>query len=361
MRSAGTNLLFINKLQIDNFRNLSRVSIKAHPKQNVLYGGNGAGKTSVLEALVVLSRGRSFRTTQAAELLGAQGKHFRIFIETENEQGARARMGLERTGSHWRARKDGMDLSQLSQLTRALPVVLMEPNSHLLVSGPPETRRKYLDWGMFHVEHDFMDVYRRYSKILKQRNAALRNRQVEVMDSIDDVLADLGVRIDGLRRAHTDSVSTKTRQLLKELSPGLGCIEFRYRKGWSGDTLRESLKINRDNDLQRGSTGSGPHRADVVMTFNDGPAKGVLSRGEQKILSAALLLSQADILKSCGDAPVMLMDDLASEFDERHFENVLEMTRQVGGQVWVTGTREYQSGEDFSLFHVEHGEVQEMV
>lgn len=337
------------------------MSIEAHPQLNVLFGGNGAGKTSVLEALVVLSRGRSFRTTQAAELLGGQGKQFRIFVETVNDENKHSRLGLERTGSHWRARKNGVDLSQLSQLTRSLPIVLMEPNSHLLVSGAPEVRRKYLDWGLFHVEHQFLDVYRRYSKILKQRNAALRNRQENVLDSIDDVLADLGVLLGRFRKAHTDAARKKTRKLLKKLSPGLDCIELEYRQGWTGDTLRDSLEINRDNDLQRGSTMSGPHRADVALILNGAPARGVLSRGEQKILSAALLLSLAEILKSNGDAPVMLMDDLASEFDERHYENVLEKTRQVGGQVWVTGTREHHSGKDFSLFHVKHGEVQKMV
>ena len=162
--------MFIKRLQIENIRNLARVDIEPDPNLNILFGANGAGKTSVLESLVVLSRGRSFKTNQANELTGPEGDSFRVFAETVNHSNKITRMGLERSGKHWRARKNGKDLSQLSQLTRDLPVVMMEPNSHLLVSGPPETRRKYLDWGMFHVEQEFLGTWRRFSKILKQRN-----------------------------------------------------------------------------------------------------------------------------------------------------------------------------------------------
>ena len=132
--------MFIKTLQIENIRNLARVDIEPSPTLNILFGANGAGKTSVLESLVVLSRGRSFRTNQANELIGPEGNSFRVFAESSNHARKTIRLGLERSGKHWRARKNGDDLSQLSQLTRDLPLVLMEPNSHLLVSGPPEVR-----------------------------------------------------------------------------------------------------------------------------------------------------------------------------------------------------------------------------
>jgi DNA replication and repair protein RecF len=353
--------LFIKKLQIENIRNLARVNIDPSPNLNVLIGVNGAGKTSVLESLVVLSRGRSFRTNQANELIGPEGDAFRVFAETQNHPEKTCRLGLERSGKHWRARKNGADLSQLSQLTRELPLVVMEPNSHLLVSGPPETRRKYLDWGMFHVEHAFLDTWRRFSKILKQRNAALRLRQDAVLDSIDDVFSEHGSRLGRMRRLHSQAINERVQAMLKELSPGLKNIKLEYSDGWAKNSLHESLLAGREGDLVRGSTGSGPHRADVLISYKGSSARSVLSRGEQKVLSAALLLSQVEILSEQGEIPIVLLDDLASEFDQDHYERVLSVSLKSGRQVWVTGIQERSVDSNHKTFHVNHGEVQEMI
>lgn len=353
--------MLIKKLKVENLRNLQEVDITPNPKLNVLFGGNGAGKTSVLESIVVLSRGRSFRTSQADDLTGTSGKTFRVFAEIENTEKKSCRLGLERSGKHWRARKDGEDLTQLSQLSRALPLVIMEPNSHLLVSGPPEIRRKYLDWGMFHVERDFLDIYRRYSKILKQRNAALRSKQRGVLESIDEVISNLGVSLTHMREKHLHAVTLQVRKTLEQLNPSLARVELDYDKGWKKDSLKKALFVSLENDIIRGATGAGPHRADIVMTLERSQARSVLSRGEQKMLSAALLLSQAEIFRVNGIVPIILMDDLASEFDQDHFESVLRKARETGCQIWITGTGEYESKRDCTLFHVEHGIVREMV
>jgi len=353
--------LKINKLQIENLRNLAAVKVNPHPVLNVVYGANGAGKTSVLESIVVLSRGRSFRTTQAGELIGPMQSIFRVFAETEDHHKKMNSLGLERSGKRWRGRKNGLDLSQLSQLTRSLPLVLMEPDSHLLISGPPETRRKYLDWGMFHVEPGFLDVWRRYSKALKQRNAALRMRQVEVLDSLDRVLADHGGQLSEMRRTHCETIGKNIRPLLKKLNPGLVNIRLDYQKGWSTDRYKDALDTNRERDLERGVTNAGPHRADLAIYQEKTPARAVLSRGEQKMLAAALLLTQAKILASRGEPPLILLDDLASEFDRDHFLKALKRSLKIGGQVWITGTEPPALEMNHRVFHVERGRVREMV
>ena len=296
--------MIIKTLQLENFRNLARIEVAPHPRLNVFFGANGAGKTSILEALVVLSRGRSFRTTAAAELIGPAGAEFRVFALGADSTGQDQRLGLERSGKHWRARKNGQDLSQLSELTRSLPLVLLEPDSHLLVSGSPDVRRKFLDWGMFHVKHEFLDVWRRYSLALKQRNAALRQQQGDVLDALDNIVAEQGTRLSELRGAHAAAVAVKLRGMLEELDTGLAGIQIEYRPGWSGDSLGEALKRNRNRDLERGMTHAGPHRADLSLLCDGTSARAILSRGEQKLLAAALLLVQADLLAGLGERPV---------------------------------------------------------
>lgn len=339
-----------------------RVDIEPHQRLNLLYGPNGAGKTSLLEALVVLSRGRSFRTTQAAELIGPEDETFRVFAQVQDHLGHQHRLGLERSGKRWRGRKDGEDLSQISQLTRAFPLMLMEPDSHLLVSGHPDVRRSYIDWGMFHVKHEFLGVWRRYSKALKQRNAALRQGQAAVLDSLDAVLGEQGQRLTDLRRVHCGQLARDLQPLLAELGgSALGSIAVAFHPGWSGGSFDEALQRNRDRDLERGQTLVGPHRADLGLNYGKASARAVLSRGEQKILAAALLLAQAEWVAERGEKPVLLLDDLASEFDIRHYERVLERALATRAQVWVTGTREEAPAEGRAVFHVERGVVRKVV
>jgi DNA replication and repair protein RecF len=353
--------LKINTIQIENFRNLESVSFKPSPVLNFIVGSNGAGKTSILESIVVLSRGRSFRTSQAAELVGPIRPTFSVFTETQSDDGQCDRLGLERSGKNWKARKNGRDLAQISQLTRSLPLVLMEPNSHLLVNGTPDVRRRFLDWGVFHVEQAFLEVWRRFSKILKQRNAALRQRQIDVIKSIDEILAPLGSKLSQFREVYSKSILRETQSIVSDLSAGLSDITLEYQNGWGSGPYREALSKWLERDLERGATSQGPHRADLVLMKGSILARSVLSRGEQKILSSALLLAQAAFLKSQGESPVVLLDDLASEFDRLHFKKVLAKFLETNGQVWITGTRGPEFSGPCSVFHVEHGTVREMI
>jgi len=337
------------------------VSLHPHPELNFISGDNGAGKTGILESLVVLSRGRSFRTTQATELIGPEQARFSVYAEILRDDGQSHRLGLERSGKHWKARKNASDLAQISQLTRSLPLVLVEPNSHLLVSGTPEFRRKFLDWGVFHVEQEFLETWRRFSRVLKQRNSALRQRQEDVLDSLDALMIPLGTKLNDFRKEHSESINRELLGLLAALSPDLDQITLDYQSGWGDGFYEEALLESRGRDLERGATSLGPHRADLVLARGRISARAVLSRGEQKLLSSALLLSQAELLSSLGERPLILLDDLASEFDQAHFRNVLSKALERGGQVWVTGTQIPDLLVPHSVFHVKHGAAQEML
>jgi DNA replication and repair protein RecF len=353
--------VIIRKLVIENLRNLGRVKIEPHAQMNYLCGNNGAGKTSVLEAIAVLSRGRSFRTVQASELAGPQGPTYRVFAELIDESKNLHKAGLERAGSHWRARINGEEVQQLSRLSRKLPSVLMVPDSHQLVSGPPENRRRYLDWGLFHVEHAFLEEMRRFSKALKQRNAALRGGRLDSLDGLDDVLARSGEQISEYRKVFTKRISDKLGRVLEALNARVNSIEITYQTGWNTDTYMESMLARRGRDLERGVTSTGPHRAELLFICNGAPAKAVLSRGEQKAFAAALLLTQVELLLESGIKPVLLLDDLVSEFDREHFLAVLERVRSTGVQTWITGTTDPSLEADRKMFHVEQGTVLEMV
>lgn len=351
----------VKSLSINNLRNISSTQIDLNPCLNCFVGDNGAGKTSILEGLSVLSKGRSFRSGQISSLIGPENNSFQVIGKTESQGGNTHQLGMERDANGWSARLDGEDVSQLSELTRLLPHVLLEPNSHVLVSGPPEGRRRYMDWGVFHVEHAFLTLWRRYNRVLKQRNAALKQANRLVVESLDSQFVQLGEKLHNARESHVGSLNTILQKQLSVFCEALEDISLSYRKGWTGDSLAEAVQASGSRDLERGSTGPGPHKADLYLTLNGVPAKERLSRGEQKAMTAALIMAQAQMIGESGEKPILMLDDLSSELDEQHLEKVLAAGLELGSQILLTGTAlapAIKSCESrYTVFHVKHGEV----
>ncbi len=355
----------VNSLDINNLRNIVSARIEPDPCLNCFTGDNGAGKTSILEALAVLSKGRSFRTGQVSSLIGPEQAHFQVVSKIESQTGSQHQLGMERSTDQWSARLNGENISQLSDLTELFPYVLLEPSSHTLVSGPPDGRRKYLDWGVFHVKHSFLPLWRRYNRSLKQRNAALRQSKLAVVQSLDPLLISLGEELHKARENHVYKLSRLLEETLPLFNQTLEDIVLNYKKGWAGGTLEEALNLSFQRDRDRGATGPGPHRADLALTLNGTPAKDRLSRGEQKAMTAALILAQARMICESGNSPILLLDDLSSELDEEHHSKVLRAGLNLGVQIWLTGTSlssavlECSEVKDngFAVFHVEHGMV----
>jgi DNA replication and repair protein RecF len=214
---------------------------------------------------------------------------------------------------------------------------------------------------VFHVKHGYLDLWRRYNRVLKQRNAALRQANRAVVESLDPQFVQLGEKLDKARQAYLGLMEELLRESLPAISPALEDITLSYRKGWPGDNLEEALMASRQRDIDRGATHPGPHKADLYLSVEGAPARERLSRGEQKAMTAALIIAQASTICASGEKPVLLLDDLFSEFDDEHLARVLAQAMNLGVQVWLTGTRSSPAIEVFkgaySMFHVEHGKV----
>jgi len=353
--------MWVKSLDINNLRNIVSTQIIPNSCLNCFIGDNGAGKTTILEALSVLSKGRSFRSGHTASLIGPENKTLQVISTIESQAGRAHQMGLERGTDFWSARHNGEDISQLSKLTELLPHVLLEPSSHTLISGPPDGRRKYLDWGVFHVEHDFLLLWRRYNRVLKQRNAALRQSNALVVESLDPQFISLGEELHLARARHAGRLNEMLQRKLPIFNRTLEGITLSYRKGWSGDSLEEAIMHSQNRDIERGSTGPGPHKADLYLALDGTAAKERLSRGEQKAMTAAMIMAQAQLISESGEKPILMLDDLSSELDAEHLERVLAAGLELGVQIWLTGTVLAPAVKACeaacTVFHVEHGKV----
>ncbi len=361
----------ITRLHAANVRRLTKIELAPAPGINLITGDNGAGKTSVLEALHLLAYGRSFRGRVRDGLIQTGAQAVEIFAEWREDVGAQQRRaGLRHTGQAWEGRLDGAGVSHLGELCAALAVVTFEPGSHALVSGGGEPRRRLVDWGLFHVEQserggDFMTLWRRYARALKQRNALLkarvRDRQLEVWDH---ELAEAGEPLTRRRQDYLDRLEPVLQAIAAELVPSLGVARLQFQPGWSRDSvsLADALVLARDRDLANGFTSVGPHRADWRIDYTGLPGREALSRGQAKLTALSLLLAQAQCYADAsGEWPVIALDDLASELDRQHQRRVLERLVASGAQIFITGTEAPAAllglQAPVETFHVEQGRI----
>lgn len=352
----------LERLGIENLRAFSRVELTPSSRFNLLVGANGAGKTSVLEAIHVLSTGRSFRSSARDALIRRGETAFRIFAEVRDEaRQQHSRLGLERTTKGWTARLDGEPVSALSELFVRLAVLCFEPASHQVIGGGAEQRRRFVDWALFHVEQDFLPVWRRYQRALKQRNVLLRAGQQNECDPWDAELATSGQLITEMRRAWLCHLEPALQATSQKFLPELGAAQLHFSAGWSEKvSLRDALAYGRSRDAALGYTAIGPHRADWSLGFEHAPQREMLSRGQEKLAVLACLLAQGERFAACtGGWPILLFDDLASELDSEHLQRTLAWLESIPAQIWITGTSDLPlpAANGNTVFHVEHGEI----
>lgn len=343
----------IKRLLLTDFRLFPNLELDFVPGINLIHGGNGTGKTTVLEAVYLAGRGKSFRHHQSRPLIRDGKSSLMAVVHTEDPEGV---IGVELSKTEIRIRMDSKELKKRSDLLHRIPLQLLTPQSHHLVESGPKARRVFLDFGLFHVEPSFHRLLSDFEKLLRQRNAQLANRQTR-FQAFDPQLIARGESLAHERRLYGERLEKRLRCFLSELLPSHQ-VEFRYRSGWSqSKTFAEALREVSARDLKLGYTTVGPHRGGMEIWTELGPAAKVLSRGQQKILVFGLILAQAAIMSDeTGRNPTLLIDDLSAELDKANQQRLIEFVKTLPMQVVVTNT---EFGENWNplvdqVFHVEH-------
>jgi DNA replication and repair protein RecF len=346
----------LKSLRIAGFRCFEQAELEPAPGINLVTGNNASGKTSLLEAIFLLGRGRSFRAPRREAMI----REGAASLTSVGRLGDGRVLGVEVTKGGWSARAAGDPITHLSQLAGLLPVQLFDPEVHRLVQEGPGERRRYLDWATFHVKPEFLDAWRAYQRALRQRNAALKARQPDAsIQAWERSLAESGRLLDQYRAETVEALAVPVSEAARRL---LGAtLRMEYRPGHpSGTDLADALASHRERDRRAGMTQVGPHRADVALLIDDQKARGWVSRGQQKLLAAAMVLGQARLLAPLwGDRGVLLVDDPVAELDQQRCRLLLEMIVELPFQVFLTAldaTALPGLGEA-RRFHVEQGQI----
>ncbi len=356
--------MHLSQLVLQHFRNLSHVDLSLSPQINLFVGENGAGKSSLLEAVYLLSYGRSFRSSQQEPMIQDQYDSMTIFTSLCDKEKTHALGYLrDRTGKS-QIKVDGRNKPSLAALSAHLPSQLLTTSSYRYFTDGPKLRRSHLNWGVFYQEPAFAPLWTRFQKCLKQRNAAIKARvSREQVSAWDAELITASDSIHQWRQAYVQALQPVLQQLLTMLLEGF-TLQLRYESGWEeGLSFAEALNHAHFRDHQAGFTTVGPHRADMQLFIDDTPAHLVLSQGQQKLAVYALCFAQGLLLSQHQRlTPVYLIDDLVSELDTQKIGCLAEVLALINAQTLITGIHQhlFQPIIDrlpTALHHVEAGNV----
>lgn len=353
----------ISVLEISHVRNLQPQVVRLHPSLNIIYGDNGSGKTSVLEAIHLVALGRSFRSGKIRRLINDQQESCLVRVELMDGHGAAIR---KHSNGDTELRLDGRSNVTIAEMAKMLPVQLLNPESMDLLDGASKARRAMLDWGVFHVEHHFYPAWQRYQRAMKHRNLLLKNGTIQRLSlrPWHVEMSNAGEQLHAFRSEYCQRLQTVLAACLQRFLPDLQ-LDLSYQAGWSTEqSLYDLLEADVERDVARGHTQAGPHRADLRLRIHGVDADEILSRGQKKLVICALKLAQVELLKQTGHPCTILIDDLAAELDSGARERLCAYLIELGCQVFVTCIESQSvmgavAGNPCKMFHVEHGWVKE--
>lgn len=351
----------LTELRIENLRCIEQAELHFGPGTNLIFGANGAGKTSLLEAVFLLGRGRSFRSRLNDRLLPHTGgaEFGRVVGRVVGSEPTPHTIGVEiRRNGGTEVRLDGATPSSLAALAVAFPVQVLDPDAHKLIEEASARRRRWLDWLVFHVEPSFTHAWSRYQRALLQRNAALRGGGGQV-SAWDPELAREGESLTEARERVVGALHPYWERTAEDLLGFVPALSF--QAGWDrAAALEDVLAAGLLRDRERHTTQWGPHRADVVLRVQGKLAREVLSRGQQKLAAVALSLCQLEFLqREHGLSPTLLLDDPSAELDQQRLGRFIARVQALESQLIVTALDRDQRlfGVPKHVFHVEQGRV----
>lgn len=347
----------LESLQIRSLRCIEDLQLQTHARWNWLVGANGAGKSTVLEALHILGTGQTWRHGPRNLLRDGKSEYLLSARMPDHF------LALRRRGEEREIRYDGESIRSAWELLDIMPLQSLHSENSHFVAGSAEDRRRIMDWGIYYVDAHYGQIFREYRRALAQRNAWLK--QPHGQSPWDTALAEAGESIQQRRQDYLLRVEAHLHKLWAAWSGSADTLSLHVQSGWKeGLTLRESLLRDLGSDREMGYTHSGPHRANLVFRIRQKLALDILSRGQLRVLGLAYRIAQLCLIQESGyQLPVILIDDFAAELDQSARIWWMDQLNRLGVQVFaaVTATDQIPAGEAGKQFYLAHGQLEKEI
>ncbi len=346
--AASRKALRLTALEVRGFRNLAPLSLAPGPRFHVLSGDNGAGKSSLLEAIDYLARLDSFRGARTEDLVQRgpdriAAEKTALAMRVAGDLAPRTfRVALE-TGRARALALDGKKPRSIAQWHAATRVVLFHPGDVELPAGGPEPRRALLDRILSQLDPTYASAAAAYEKALRSRNRLLRAERPDrrAITAYDELLASAGAIVGDTRARLVADLAPLAAEAFAEISGDTAALAVRYRPRVEPtvDALREALARALEKDLARGFTAEGPHADELALTLEETLARRHASQGQHRAIVLALKVAELRVLEArTGHVPLLLLDDVSSELDRAKNRRLFALLARHCGQVFLTTT-----------------------
>lgn len=338
----------LETLRLFNFRNFRELDVRLDGRSVAIWGPNGRGKTNLLESVFLLAATRSHRTRRDSELVRFGESGYSVAGGFRRDGGGTTSVALVyQEGSGKRGSVDGKETERLSSLVGRCGVVFVSPEDVEITRGEPERRRHFLDLTLCTLSPVYLRSLQEYNKVLRQRGRLLREAHgpdaAALLDTWDRQLARWAMPILSLRRETVGEIGPVAEEVYGELGGG-ETLRVAYRPGASAEecaseeSLMRRLAANRAGDLRTGRTSVGPHRDDMDVLLDGKAIRNFGSRGQHRTAVLAFKIAAGRLLgEKMGEAPILLLDDVFTELDERRSAALSGLLRREG-QVFAVGT-----------------------
>lgn len=335
--------MFIESLELNNYRNYNSLSMNFADGTTILYGDNAQGKTNILESIYMSATTKSHRGSRDKEMirLGCDEAHIRMCIN-KNHISHRVDMHLRGTKSKGVA-IDGIPIKRSSELLGICNIIFFSPEDLSIIKNSPSERRRFIDMELCQLDKVYCNDFMKYNKILNQRNSLLKQiyfnpSLIETLDVWDEQLVEYGTRVIKSRVDFIQQINDIMKGIHARLSGQHEKIQVVYMKNVDESEFAEQIKAKREKDLKYQTTSVGPHRDDLSFFINDIDVKNFGSQGQQRTTALSLKLSEISLVKEkIGENPILLLDDVMSELDSNRRDYLMDFIRDIQTIITCTG------------------------
>ena len=354
--------MYINKIEIKNFRNYEKQEIELNPHINIFYGDNAQGKTNILEAIFISGFGKSFRTSKEKEMI----KLGEAFLEATVFYQKSDRDGKIRTviSNKKQIEVNGVKIKKLSELIGKINLVIFTPDDIQILKSGPEKRRRFLDMMIGQLRPKYVYILNLYLKTLEQRNNYLKqikeeNKPESMLEIWDEKLAEYAEIICKYRTEFIEKLNSKIKEIHSEVTSNSEEIKIEYITECNNrEIYLQLLKLWRKLDIIKGYTTKGIHRDDFKCIINDKEIEVYGSQGQHRTAILSLKLAELYVIyDEIGEYPILLLDDFMSELDEKRRKSFLSYIKDTQVIITCTDKMELDNLNEYKLFNVKNGKI----